>query len=156
MNIRKKLVSYGLIGFVVGPFINTIISLGISYAHATSWGWVFSSVAPGFVSVIGNQLNAYLVQFLLTAVLGAGISMAAVIWQMEHWSYAKRFILHFLALLLLFAPIGYFLQWLPHSLVGILLYLAIFIVIYFIYWAVITIIVRHKIKQVNQKLQQNQ
>ncbi|MDL2323849.1 DUF3021 domain-containing protein [Ruminococcaceae bacterium OttesenSCG-928-A16] len=153
MTIKKRLVLYGLAGFVGGPFISTIILLIISYANANQWGWVFSPVPPTLTAAIGNHLNAYLVQFLLSGILGAGFAMASLIWQVERWSHTKQTLLHFIASVIVMFPIAYFAGWMEHSIRGFVGYFLIFIAIYAIIWVFTTIGMRQKIKKMNHQLQ---
>ena len=77
--------------------------------------------------MMGNQLNAVILQTILCAILGVGFAMASVIWEIDSWSLAKQSGVYFLVISVVMLPIAYFANWMKHSIAGVLSYVGIFV-----------------------------
>ncbi len=148
--MKKKVMKRGLLGFplgIVGGFVITIlISLGIGDGS-------FYPVTPELTDTMGNELNAVILQTVLTGVIGAGFAMASVIWEMDSWSIAKQSGIYFAIACALLLPIAYFANWMKHDLTGILSYIGIFVAIFIVVWIVQYCLWKSKIKKMNDKVQ---
>lgn len=141
----KKAILRGLLGFPLGVAIGYTITIGVSMAHG---GGDYIPAVPGLVAQCGSEISAVILQFALCGILGAASAAGSVVWETD-WSILKQTFVHFLILSLTMLPIAYFAHWMEHTVLGFLLYFAIFIGIYAIAWAVMYTVWKYKIKRVN-------
>ena len=112
----------------------------------------YAAVAPALIEATGSELNAVLVQFLLTGLIGAGCGAASVIWQLEHWSIVKQSGVYFLLIALLMLPTAYLCHWMEHSFWGMAGYLLIFAGIYLAVWLTQYWIWKGRVRAINRRL----
>ena len=129
--MRKKILLRCLIGAPIGLAISTLITIIISL---TVGDGNYYPVVPELVSDCGNEMNAVLLQALLSLLYGAAWAGASVIWEMENWSILLQTVTHLVICSLATFPIAYFMRWMKHTASGILLYFGIFFAIYLIIW----------------------
>mgnify|MGYP000678178254 CR=1 FL=1 len=142
----KKAIERGLLGFPLGVAIGYTITIGISMAAG---GGDYLPAVPSLVAKCGSEINAVILQFILSGILGAASAAGSAIWENDRWSLLKMTFVHFLILSLAMLPIAYLAHWMPHTLWGFVIYFTIFIVIYAIIWAVLYAVWRRKIKRLN-------
>ena len=152
MTLKKALLR-GLMGFPLGVFISTTITVLISMCY-NGWGvGAYSAAAPNLISTMGNELNAVISQYVLSGLLGFACAFGSAIWQVEKWSMTKQTVVHFLLLSIVMLPIAYFCNWVKHTAVAVILYFAFFASLYFVIWIIQYNVWKKKLKQVNLKLQ---
>ena len=99
---------------------------------------------------MGSESAAAALHAALSGLLGASFAAASVIWEMEDWGIAKQTGLYFLVTAITMLPIAYFTHWMPHSLVGFLMYFGVFVAIFIVIWAIQYFIWRSKIMRINK------
>ena len=135
------------IGITISYFITIFISLTVTDGN-------YYPVVPALAESMGSELNAVLIQALLSALYGAVWGGLSIIWQLEHWSLLRMTATHFAIATLRTFPIAYFMQWTPHSLKGILSYFALFFAIYLAIWLSQYYTIKKRLKELNQKVQE--
>lgn len=147
--MKKKIFLRSLSGFPLGVTIGYFITIIISFIWA---GGYYSPCVPELVDVMGNEINAVMLQAVLCGVLGMGFGGSSVIWEIEEWGIAKQTGIYFLIVALVMMPIAYVTFWMEHSMKGALSYFGIFAVIFVIVWIIQYTIVRHTINKMNENL----
>ena len=102
--------------------------------------------------MMGNQLNAVILQTILCAILGGGFAMASVIWEIDSWSLAKQSSVYFLVISVVMLPIAYFANWMKHSITGVLSYVGIFVMIFAAVWISQYLLWKRRIKKMNARI----
>lgn len=148
--MKKKIISRSLIGFPIGIMIGYLESIFISLIWADGY---YSPCAPELIAVMGNEINAVLLQALLCGLVGVGFSGGSVIWEVERWGIVVQTGVYFAVTALIMMPIAYFMYWMEHSLKGFLSYLGIFVLIFAVVWIVQYMIGRYIVKKLNTNLQ---
>lgn len=146
VKMKKKIILRGLLGLPIGIAIGFVITLIVSVCIGRG---SFYPVTPELVDMMGNELNAVILQTVLCAVMGAGFAAASVIWELDSWSLAKQSGIYFLIISVIMLPIAYFANWMKHTVVGVLSYAGIFVAIFAAVWLVQYFIWKQKIKKMN-------
>ena len=147
--MKKKMMKRIWIGLPVGIAMGYIITLIIS---ACIGDGTFYSVAPEFAEKMGNELNAVILQTVLCGVLGVGFAAASVIWKLDSWSLARQSGVYFLVIGIILLPIAYVTNWMPHTVVGFLSYIGIFIGIFAAVWLSQYLCWKQRIKKMNDRV----
>ena len=151
--MKKKLIGRGVIGFPVGIAIGYVITVIISICIGDGF---FHPVNPELVNKMGSELNAILIQTGLSGIMGTGFAMASVIWEIDSWSLAKQSGIYFMIISVIMLPIAYFTNWMKHTALGVLSYVAIFVAIFVVVWLSQYLLWKRKIKQMNTLVNKDQ
>lgn len=149
--MKKKIIMRSLLGFPIGIAIGYLITI------LTSLGWAngyYLPCVPELISVMGNEINAVILQTVLCGILGTGFAASSIIWEMDNWSIVKQTGIYFSINSVIMLPIAYFAYWMEHSIVGFFIYFGIFVLIFVIIWITQFVIVKHNIRKINEKLLQ--
>ena len=133
MSIKKQLLIRGLIGAAVGFFICYFITIITSVIIGNG---EFYPVVPQAIELFGTELNAVIAQTIISMIYGAILGGTSVIWTIDRWSLIKQTITHLLIYSTATFPVAYFLYWMPHNVISILIYYSVFITIYFFIWLI--------------------
>ena len=144
--MKKKIIMRGLLGLPTGIAIGFVITLIIS---ACIGNGSFYPVTPELIDTMGNELNAVILQTVLCAVMGVGFAAASVIWELDSWSLAKQSGIYFTIISVIMLPIAYVTNWMKHTALGVLSYVAIFVAIFIIVWLSQYLLWKRKIKKMN-------
>lgn len=147
--MKKKIIMRSLLGFPLGITLGYIITILISLGWANGH---YLPCVPELVSVMGNEINAIILQAVLCGILGAGFAASSVIWEIDHWSLVIQTGIYFSIISVIMLPIAYFAYWMEHSVVGFLIYFGIFALIFAIIWISQFVIGKHNVKRMNEKL----
>lgn len=147
--MKKQIIWRSILGFPIGITIGYLITIFISLIWANGY---YSPCVPELISVMGNEINAVILQAALCGLLGIGFSVSSVIWKIEHWGIVKQTGIYFLIVSLVMMPIAYFLYWMEHSFIGFLSYFGIFVLIFVIVWIIQVIIGKSIVKKMNVNL----
>ena len=129
--MKKKLLLRGMLGFPLGLAMGYLITIFISLT--VSDGRYYPCV-PELAAVMGNEINAVILQTVLCGILGTGFAASSVIWEMDSWSIVKQTGIYFSIISVIMLPIAYFAYWMEHSVVGFLIYFGIFALIFVVIW----------------------
>jgi hypothetical protein len=149
VTMKKIVFLRGLLGFPLGIAVGYFITIFVSISLGTGQ---YSPCVPQLTETVGSEVGAVALQAVLCGLIGASFAACSAIWEIEKWSIVKQTGIYFLITLLVMMPIAYFLNWMEHTVVGFLIYLGVFVVIFVLTWAVQYLIWRRKINQMNEKL----
>ena len=144
--MKKKILMRGLFGLPTGIAIGFVITLIISICIGNG---SFYPVTPELIDATGNELNAVILQTVLCAIMGAGFAAASIVWELDSWSLAKQSGIYFMIISVIMLPIAYFTNWMKHTALGVLSYVAIFVAIFVVVWLSQYLLWKRKIKQMN-------
>lgn len=147
--MKKNIIQRGFLGFPLGITIGFIIAMIVSICIGDG---VFHVANPKLIAIVGNELNAVLFQSVFSGIIGTGFAMASIIWDISSWSLAKQSGVYFAIASIILLPISYFLNWMPHTIKGMLSYISIFVVAFIFVWLVQYFVLRSKIKKMNDKI----
>lgn len=144
--MKKKIIMRGLFGLPTGIAIGFVITLIISDCIGNG---SFYPVTPELIDTMGNELNAVILQTVLCAIMGVGFAAASVIWELDSWSLAKQSGVYFMIISVVMLPIAYVTNWMKHTILGVLSYVAIFAAIFVVVWLSQYLLWKRKIKKMN-------
>ena len=144
--MKKKIIMRGLFGLPTGIAIGFVITLIIS---ACIGNGSFYPVTPELIDTMGNELNAVILQTVLCAIMGVGFAAASVIWELDSWSLAKQSGVYFMIISVVMLPIAYVTNWMKHTILGVLSYVAIFAAIFVVVWLSQYLLWKRQIKKMN-------
>jgi len=145
----KQVILRAALGAPIGVALAYVITVIISVSMGDGY---LHPVVPSLAEQFGGELNAVLFQTALAALHGAGAGAASMIWEIERWSLARQTGAFFLALSAITLPISFLAHWMPRSVTGFLIYVAIFIVIYAKICATNYFFWRTHIKKMNENI----
>lgn len=151
--MKKKIIFRSILGFPFGVTIGYLITIIISLIWANGY---YSPCVPELTVMMGNEINAVILQALLCGILGMGFAASSVIWEMEDWGLVKQTGIYFFIISVIMMPIAYVTYWMEHSLKGILSYFSIFVLIFVIIWVVQYCIAKQNVKKMNETLYKRQ
>jgi hypothetical protein len=149
--MKKKILLRMLFGAPIGLASSTIITIIISLILGDG---TYYAVVPSLVRDMGSEINAVILQAVLSMLYGAAWAGASVIWDMEKWSILKMTLVHLAVTSLATLPVAYFAQWMPHSISGVLIYFGIFFAIYLCVWLSQYAVMKKRVAELNRKIQQ--
>ena len=147
--MKKQILLRGMLGFPLGLAMGYLITIFISLT--VSDGRYYPCV-PELAAVMGNEIDAVLLQAVLCGILGAGFGACSVIWQIESWGILKQTGIYFSIISVIMLPTAYVSYWMEHSLKGILSYFGIFVLIFATVWIVQYAAARHNVRKMNETL----
>ena len=147
--MKKKIIKRSLLGFPLGITMGYLITILISLGWANGY---YSPCVPELISLMGNEINAVILQTVLCGILGTGFAASSVIWEIDNWSIVKQTGIYFSIISIIMLPIAYFAYWMEHSMVGFLIYFGIFALIFVVIWIIQFGIGRYNVKKMNEKL----
>lgn len=147
--MKKKFLLRGMLGFPLGLAMGYLITIFISLT--VSDGRYYPCV-PELSAVMGNEINAVLLQAVLCGILGTGFGACSVIWEIENWGIVKQTGIYFSIISVIMLPIAYVSYWMEHSLKGILGYFGIFVLIFAAVWIVQYTAAKHNVRKMNETL----
>ena len=141
----KNIARNMLIGFAVTIFIVLVVQIFV--AHTTGM-----SATPRFAAMCGNETVAALAQALLCGLIGMTFSGAALIFEIERWSYLKQGVVHFLVTAAVWVPVS-LLCWMP-SMMNVHFWISIggWVFTYAVNWLIQYFIARHRIAEMNRRI----
>ena len=149
--MKKKIIIRSLLGFPIGIALGYLITILGSLAWANGY---YSPCVPELISAMGNEINAVILQTLLSGIIGTGFAASSVIWEIDNWSIVKQTGIYFSIISVIMLPIAYFAYWMEHSVIGFLIYFGIFALIFAILWITMYVIGKNNVKKMNEKLSQ--
>lgn len=147
--MKKQLIKRGLLGFPLGIALGYVITIIVSAFFGKGY---YSAVMPELVTMMGNEINAVILQTLLCGILGTGFAMTSLIWEIDSWSLAKQSGIYFAIACALMLPIAYITNWMKHTLFGILSYIGLFVLIFIIVWLSQYFALRSRITKINREV----
>lgn len=150
--MKRKILLRCLLGAGLGVAISSLITVAISVAVGDGG---YYAATPELVSDLGGELNAVLIQTVCSMLIGAVFAGASFIWETERWSLLRMTLTHLFVTSAVMMPVSWLLRWMPHSLSGIAVYIAIFLGIYAFVWISQYSAVKKHIRKLNDSLNAN-
>lgn len=147
--IKKEVIKRSLLGAPIGVAISFVITVFISLAIGDG---KFYPVVPELINDCGSEMNAVLLQTVLSLLYGAAFGGASVVWNIENWSILKQTLVHLIVCSVATFPIAFFCRWMNHTLGGILSYILIFFAVYLGIWLSLYFLYKKRIKELNEKI----
>lgn len=151
--MAKKVIIRTLLGFPLGVFIGYTVTILISIVGGDGAYW---AVVPQLADQVGSVIGAVLLQYLLSGILGAACAGGSCVWEAPNWSLLKQTIVHYIIIAGSMFPIAWFAWWMPHTLMGALAYIGIFMAIYAVIFVVMFLVLRRKVKKMDNCLKEKQ
>lgn len=149
--MKKKVIKRSLFGFPIGITIGYLITILVSLGWANGY---YAPCVPELIAIMGNEINAVILQTVLCGIVGTGFAASSVIWEIDNWSIVKQTGIYFSIISVIMLPIAYFAYWMEHSVVGFLIYFGIFVLIFAILWITMYVIGKNNVRKMNEKLSQ--
>lgn len=147
--MKKKVFLRGLLGLPIGIAIGYAVtifkSLGVGQGY-------YFPCAPELIELMGNEINAVIVQTVLCGLLGTAFGSSSVIWEIDSWSIVKQTGIYFAIVSVVMLPVAYFMFWMEHSVKGFLSYFGIFAAIFIFIWLIQYLIGKYNVTKMNSKL----
>ena len=141
----------GIFGFPIGITIGYIITILVSVHIGDG---LFHPINIELIKMMGNELNAVILQTFLCGIMGTGFAMASVIWEIDSWNIVKQSATYFAIACIIMFPISYIANWMDHSVTGILSYAGIFTAIFVFTWLIQYCLWKNKVKKINEVIKQ--
>jgi len=109
------------------------------------------SVTAEFSAYFRNEGAAALAQLGLVGLIGMAFAGAALIFEIERWSYLKQGLVHFIITAAVWMPIAWF-CWKPFSVLGLWMSIGGWTLTYIVNWGVQYIIARRRIAELNRSI----
>lgn len=140
----KKLIRHLYHGFVATVCVCMLVELVI--AQTLGHG-----VTPGFAARFNCEAAAVLAQLGLVGVIGMSFAGAALIFEIEKWSYLMQGLVHFLITAAVWMPIAW-LCWSPVRGRGLVFSIIGWTLTYIVNWLVQYLIARWRIRELNRSI----
>lgn len=150
--MKKEFLFRIFVGLLGGIVISYLITIGVSMALGDG---EFYPCVPSLIDHFGSELNAVIIQTILSSVLGAGFAGASIIWEKDDWSLLKQTSIYFAIVTVLMMTIAYVCEWMEHSAKGIASYFGIFFAIFVVVWVIRYAFWKIRISKIKEKLTKN-
>ena len=148
--VKQSLIKRLLLGFPLGIALSFLITLLISLSVGDG---SYYPCVPELAQQMGTELNAVVLQTVLSGIMGSAFAAASLIWQAERLSLAAQTALYLAVISIATFPIAYFAYWMPHTAGGILLYIGLFLLIFLGVWLLQYYIWRVRLRRMNRQIQ---
>lgn len=128
----KKALIRAFSGFAFAVLIGQFVSISISLSLGDGQ---FHQFIPDFRALFATDLQAVIVQTILTGLVGTAFAVSGLIFELDKWSILKQYVVHFLATAMVWVPVAY-LCWIPQNKKGITICLFSFFATYVITWLI--------------------
>lgn len=135
MNYFKKFFIRGLLGIVIGVFINQLV--------------LFLLAMKG--NVLEIESNIVISQFIISSIIGFYCAGISIIFDIEEWSLLRQTTTHSVAMFPYFL-VSIYAGWMPINLIGKVIFILIYILVYVIIWFSIRKYWKKKAKELNEEL----
>ena len=147
--MKKQVIIRFCVGGLNGIAISNIFALVISLMIGDG---VFYMVNPNLIDTFHGELNAVIVQMFASILIGGVFGASSLIWEMESWSLLKMTVVHCVVISLTMFPIAWILEWMSHTIMGAVIYVGIFFVIYGAIWLSTYFISKRQVEALNDRV----
>lgn len=149
--MKLKVWNRCVLGAFLGPGITTGIAIVISLIIGDG---TYYAVMPQLAQDFGSELNAVLVQTMVSLMYGAIWGGASFVWEMENWGITRQTVTHLLIVSLSTLPVAYLMRWMDRNVMGVVSYFAIFLAVYAGVWVFQFSRMKRRIACINRCMQQ--
>ncbi|MCI8326450.1 MAG: DUF3021 domain-containing protein [Lachnospiraceae bacterium] len=147
--MKIKALLRGILGVPIGIALGYVIAIAFSFFKGEGG---YMPCVPELIERAGNEINAVILQTVLSGLLGAAFAAGSIIWELDDWSIVKQTGVYFLISSIAMMPISYVTYWMEHSVAGFLSYFGIFAAIFAVIWLVEYLVFKNMINKINTKL----
>lgn len=147
MNGSKVLVNT-LVGVLIGIGIGYMMNVGM----CASTGHYMAGV-PELVSKVGDLRAAQMLLFY-SGLIGAVFGGMRFVWEREDWSLLKRTAIYFVVNLSVMLFSAYQMCWIGNSVWSLVVFIAMFVAIFIVCWFIFHAIAKKRIQELNAGLKQ--
>jgi len=140
----KKLLRHLYHGFMNTVCVCMIVELVIAQMLGRG-------VTPGFAARFSCETAAALAQLGLVGIIGMTFAGAALVFEIERWSYLKQGLVHFLITAAVWMPIAW-LCWSPVQGIGLAITIVGWILTYAVNWLVQYLLARYHVRELNRSI----
>ncbi len=144
--MKKIRIFYTIIGFAGGIAIGHIFNIIGSYLFGSG---LFYTVSPKIIAKYGSELNAVVVQTILTGLIGVVFSQSSLIYEKEEWSLLKQTVIHFFVTCSTMTTVSIILDWTNGNEVT---FVVIFAFIYLVIWFSQYLLIKKETVKLNEKI----
>lgn len=145
--VLKRSVLSALGGLFITQILGVVISLCIGDGN-------YYPVVPLLAEQLGSEIGAVIFQTTCSLLYGAMFGGMSIIWELDNWSILKQTAVHFLVVSIVSLPVAYVTHWMEHTLIGAIVYFAVFAVIYVFIWLSQYLAVKKRINAMNKKVRE--
>lgn len=145
----KEVLRRCAVGAVFGVTLSQLIAIIISLCIADG---TFYAVVPRLTERMGSEVTAAIVQTVCSFLYGAMFGGMSVVWELDNWSILKQTVVHFSVVSVVTMPIAYVTEWMQHSVLGAIIYFAIFALSYAFIWFSQYMAMKKRIDEMNKKV----
>lgn len=139
-----KTLKRAVIGFLLGVLLGNLIA----YLTAeNSENALF--VAPQLIKILGSESKAFLLQSILSGLIGIAGFAGMSFYDIDSWSMTRTIVVHFLIILIVFLICAKILFWIG-SFFDAFILIVIMSVAYFAIWLIMTAIYRAQVRKLNK------
>lgn len=135
----------------VGFSASILIAAGIQIALGQAMGE--GVVTPEFAARFASEVAAAVAQLVLIGVIGATFAAAALVLQIERWSYLRQGVTHFLITAAVWLPVAW-LCWRPTAAWMLGVELASWTFPYAVIWFVQYLLCRRRVAEANARIEE--
>ena len=153
MSLKYKFILQFAIGFALGMLICTIITSIITTASINDGNTYFCD--PAFSNMFSNEIVAFIIQMIISGLLGAICMGATVVYEIEEWSILKATITHFIIANGTFIVTAAILRWWNfNNIMADLIYFGTVIIAYILIWLSQYIIYKIQVKKIKKNIKE--
>lgn len=152
MSFKERVVFLSAIGFGVGSMVGTLLTVVLT-TMTISDGAVYLCV-PEFIEFVGDPLQAFVIQAIMSGLLGMVGMGGATVYKIEEWSLLRATVTHASAVLFMFFLTGFTLRWFSLKEPGdLIITTLIYIVMYILIWLKNYLFYKSQITEINRELE---
>ncbi len=149
-NILKRFIKQSIIGFIMGVVVCLLI---IFIFGATSPDDEITLVSPVFAEHVGGLVPAFIIQCILSGIIGIAGFGGAVMYRIENWSILRATLTHFFVEFPIYIAVSIILRWITlDDIFSIIFVVGLHFVAYTLIWLIQYFRVRRQVKDMNKGL----
>ena len=146
--MKKKILKYAGIGFLIGIAVENIIALFPFLFGKRE----FSPVPQALTEKLGSAESAFLIQTLLSGLLGAVSFAGMLFYERDDWPMIQSAVIHWLLIMLFYFPIALYCGWISEDPREMLIMALIMTAAYVLIWLFMFLRYRKQADELNQEL----
>ncbi len=153
MSFKDRVITKASVGFALGVIIG--VALTAFFVSTDINDGRLYLVVPEFSARIGNPILAFMIEAVLSGLLGAFGNGSSAVYSLESWSIAKATMVHFIITIIANYAVCYTLCWVsPFNIGDNLLMFVMFVIAYVMIWLVMYLKSKRSVAELNAGLQQ--
>ncbi len=137
------------LGILLGITIGNLIAVITGF----STGEESRFVSAGLIQKAGSEAMAFLLQTIFSGLYGAVCMAGMSLYEIEHWSMLRSYLVHYSIIILSYIPLAFFLCWVQ-TVKELAIITGIQTIGYFIIWLIIYSVYKVQVKELNRQIVQ--